>query len=569
MITRRQLLAGTAAAVCARAAASGQSLLTQFDYRQVQLASGPLSAQLEETHRVLMSLPEDNLLIPYRVREEMPAPGTDLGGWYDPEAFAPGHAFGQWISALSRYYAATGDAASREKVNRLVRAYAATLEPTGKFYVNNRFPAYIYDKLVCGLIDAHTYVQDPIAIDTLQLTTNAALPHLPPKAMPHRDAPVLHHEDFSEHWWDESYTLPENLFLAWQRLGDARYRALAQRFLADEDYFNPLARGENVLPGRHAYSHVNALSSAAMAYLVLGDAKYLSAVKNGFRMVHEQSFATGGWGPDEHFVPPGSGKLGESLNTEHASFETPCGSYAQFKITRYLLRITRDTRYGDSMERVLYNTVLGAKPLQPDGRSFYYSDYTFDGHKVYHPDKWPCCSGTLPQVAADYRISAYFRDGDDLYVNLYVPSVLNWNGRSLKQITEYPRSSNIRIEISGAPATYSIFLRVPGWAEGARVSASGMTGSKSLAFGAFAELRREWKSGDRIELELPRKRRLQAVDAQHLDTVALLEGPVVLMRIGAGEPIARTDLLNAQPPLVKPFTDIQDETYSTYVRVVS
>ena len=55
--------------------------------------------------------------------------------------------------------------------------------------------------------------------------------------------------------------------------------------------------------------------------------------------------------------------LGPSLTDMHKSFETPCGAYAHFKLTRYLLRITRDARYGDGMERVLYNTVLGAKPF--------------------------------------------------------------------------------------------------------------------------------------------------------------------------------------------------------------
>ena len=100
----------------------------------------------------------------------------------------------------------------------------------------------------------------------------------------------------------------------------------------------------------------------------------------------------------------------DSLTKTHSGFETPCGSYAHFKLTRYLLRVTGDPRYGDSMERMMYNTILGAKPLESDGRTFYYSDYNFKGSKVYSPHRWPCCSGTLPQVAADYRINAYFRD---------------------------------------------------------------------------------------------------------------------------------------------------------------
>jgi len=569
MITRRELLGAAAAAVCT-SFVSAQRVLQQFDYGQVQLDAGPLATQCEQTHALLMGLDEDSLLRPMRVREGLPAPGRDMGGWYDTYAFAPACTFGQWVSALARYYAATGDAATRNKVNRLVRAYAATVEPKGKFYIENRFPAYFYDKIVCGLMDAHQFVDDPIALATLQRATDAALNYLPPKAMPHHDTPVLHHEDFTKHWWDESYTLPENLFIVWQRSGDSRYRDLAQRFLFNDEYFDPLARGENVLPGRHAYSHVNALSSAAKAYLVLGDDKYLKAARNGLRMVEEQSYATGGWGPDEHFVVPGSGKLGESLNHTHASFETPCGSYAHFKLTRYLLRITRDSRHGDSMERVMYNTVLGAKPIQSDGQSFYYSDYNFQGHKFYHPDKWPCCSGTLPQVATDYRISTYFLDSDDVYVNLYVPSAARWNGRSLRQRTEYPYSNDVRLDLSApSPATFSIFLRIPEWTRAPRVTVSGVRDSRQLAPGTFAEIRREWKNGDRIELELPRPKRLMAVDAEHPDTVAVMQGPLVLMAVGnLPARIGRAELLSEKPDTLrlKSFMEIQDEPYTTYLR---
>ena len=107
------------------------------------------------------------------------------------------------------------------------------------------------------------------------------------------------------------------------------------------------------------------MGSAMQAYLVLGSEKHLRAAKNGFDFLHTtQSFATGGWGPDEDFREPGSGEIGASVAKSHSSFETPCGSYAHFKITRYLARVTRDSRYGDSMERVLYNCILGAKPIK-------------------------------------------------------------------------------------------------------------------------------------------------------------------------------------------------------------
>lgn len=138
-------------------------------------------------------------LNPFRQREGLPAPGKDLGGWYDTYAFAPGAQYGQWLSALARFYAATRDEATRAKVNRMVRGYAATIDPAGKFYLENRFPAYIYDKLVCGLSDAYALVNDAAAIDTLASATEAASRHLPEKAMPHQETPIREREDFTRH----------------------------------------------------------------------------------------------------------------------------------------------------------------------------------------------------------------------------------------------------------------------------------------------------------------------------------------------------------------------------------
>ncbi|HLK22610.1 MAG TPA: beta-L-arabinofuranosidase domain-containing protein [Bryobacteraceae bacterium] len=570
------------------AGTSDPEVLSEFGYGDVQLAPGPLQQQFDQNREILLNLSEDSLLRPYRLREGLAAPGQDMGGWYDTDAFAPGFTYGQWMSALARYYAASGDPACREKVSRMVRGFAGTIHPEGRFYLENRFPSYIYDKLVCGLIDAYKYANDPLALPTLSRATDAAWKHLPPKAIPHWEAPVDHGEDFTLHAWDESYTLSENQFLAYQRGGDPRHLELAKRLLFNDEFFNPLAKGENVLPGKHAYSHVNSLSSAAQAYLVLGDPKYLATIKNGFDFVRQQSYATGGWGPDEHFVVPGSGKLGESLENTHSTFETPCGAYAHFKIARYLTRITKNPMYGDTMERVLYNTVLGATPIQPDGSTFYYSDYNFEGKKTFFGDKWPCCSGTLPQIAADYRISAYFRGARGVYVNLYTPSTVTWTAPgakfSMRQITEYPYDRFIRADVSASrPETFSVFLRIPEWAEGANLSLNGMRDSRKLAAGTFAEVRREWKNGDRVELELPLKMRLEAIDAQHPNTVALVSGPVAWMALRGASlrlgDITRKELLTAQPEWpgsrtwiagdlkLRAFPDIQDEPYTTYLRV--
>ena len=466
---------------------------------------------------------------------------------------------------------------------RLNRLYAQAI--TAGFYEKNRFPAYCYDKLVCGLIDAHQFAGDPDAFAILNKTTDTAVPYLPEHAVD-REQSWRPGKDISYNW-DESYTLPENLFLAYRRGAGERYRELAVRFLDDKTYFDPLAEGKNVLPGKHAYSYVNALSSAMLAYSTLGDGKYLRAAKNAFEMlVTTQSFATGGWGPDEMLRQPGTGALATALVDNHKSFETPCGSYAHFKLTRYLLLVTRDSRYGDSMEQVMYNTVLGAKPLEADGTAFYYSDYNFDGHKVYSPHRWPCCSGTLPQVAADYRINSYSRDGQGIYVNLYIPSTARFTQDGaqieLTQSGSYPFASEVRLQVKASrPAEFAVNLRIPAWAQAASVSVNGKRLSPSATAGTFAAIHREWKSGDIIDLDLPSKLRLEAVDARHPETVALVKGPLVLFAITNAPPrVTRQQLLAAKQSgqqwqvetangamIMLPFTAIGDQQYSTYLRV--
>jgi DUF1680 family protein len=566
--------------------------LEQFDYGEVVLSSDPHEKQLEQTHSVLMGLSDDSLLKPFRQMSGQSAPGEDLGGWYhynpdykwgeDEAGFAPGATFGQWVSALARMYAIRRDPPTREKVLRLNRLYAQTI--SGDYYDKNRFPTYCYDKLVCGLIDSHRYVGDPDAFSILELTTNTALPHFPEHS-------VEHGKDWrpnkDQTWtWDESYTISENLFLAYQRGAGDRYRELARQYLYDE-YFDPLAEGRNVLAGRHAYSYVNSLSSAMQAYLTLGSGKYLRAAQNAFEMLSQQSFATGGWGPDEMLRAPDSPDIGASLTESHSSFETPCGSYAHFKLTRYLLRVTRDSRYGDSMERMMYNTVLGAKPLEPDGRTFYYSDYNFKGHKVYKVNRWPCCSGTLPQVAADYRINTYFRDSGGVYVNLYIPSTLRWaQGNAevvLTQDSRYPFDSVVRFDVkTSQPTDFTLNFRIPAWATGASISVNGRPVQVPATPGSFVAIHRQWSTRDRVELDMPQTMRLEPVDPVHPQIVALLFGPLVLFAITDTQPVlTRAELLGAKRMdqrswqvrtggtsiKMLPFTDIDEQQYSAYLHV--
>jgi uncharacterized protein len=587
----------------ARASAT-EDLLEEFGYGEVQLAPGRPREQFEHTQQVMLRMNTDSLLKPYRARAGLPAPGPEMGGWYDwvsdavrakntdpfgGHGFAPGHAFGQWISALARGYAASGNPAARRKVESLLMAYGPAI--SGRFYANFPFPAYNYDKIVCGLIDAHSYCGLDSAFPLLERTTDVAEPHLPPRALDRGEPQRLWRQSIGEStsgWYlmDESYTLGENLFLAWQRRAGRRYLPLAQRFLLDDTYFAPLAAGRNVLPDHHAYSYANALNSAAQAYLSTGSRMHLDAARNGFAMIAAQSFASGGWGPDEYFRKPQSDDLYTTLSTTHRGFETPCGSYAHFKLTRYLLRITRDGRYGDSMEQVFLNTVLGAKTLEEDGHAFYYSDYNFKGSRTYFPDRWPCCSGTLPQVTADYHVLIYFRDRKGVYVNLYTPSIGRWTAAdgtdlALVQSGDYPNEGGVHLKLKASRDTrFTLRLRIPEWSgangEAPRLRVNGRPAPVEIRWG-FATLERRWRDGDRIDLDVPLPVRLVPINAHHPEVVALLRGPQMLFALARDPKLERNQLLRVKREAdgfwkaggvrFAPFTALHDAPYTAYLRL--
>jgi DUF1680 family protein len=170
-------------------------------------------------------------------------------------------------------------------------------------------------------------------------------------------------------------------------------------------------------------------------------------------------------------------------------------------------------------------------------------------------------------------------------VNLYIPSTLKWaqGGAQIEltQKSEYPYDSQVQFEVKASRAAeFAVNLRIPSWAEGASVSVNGKL--RAVQAGTFVTVWREWKSGDRIDLELPLKAQLEALDPQHADTVALLVGPVVLFGITDSQPaVMREKLLAAKKTgaqtwqvetaggtvTMLPFTGIAEEQYSTYLRV--
>lgn len=590
-LSRRKFLATAAAAAIASPALGfatepahpSPDLLQEFGLGSVQLTGGPLKRQYDRVHASYLALDNDRLLRPYRERGGLPAPGAPMGGWYGADGFVPGHSLGQYISGLARFGSATGDSACHAKVHELVEGFAATFNASGHIYAGTNaeklWPCYVLDKHLAGLLDAYSLSRVDQALALLPRIFQASLPSVPEQG---RDRIGKKNPPY-----DETYVLPENLFAAHALTGDRAFYDRATAYLLDREFFDPLASGQDVLPGRHAYSHAIALSSAAKARLVLGDPKYLAAMQNAWEfLVRNQQYASGGWGPNELFVEAHQGKLYESLLSTSDHFETPCGSYAAIKLARSLLCATADARYGDGLERVTYNAILAVREPDSDGDYFYYSSYAARARKTYYPQKWPCCSGTLVQCVADYVRNIYFSSANGVVVNLYAPSRLTWTQAgmpiTLTQQTDYPLSDSIEMRIDCAtPTAFTLGLRIPAWVAGApvlRVNGKPITAETRRG---FAYLHRRWTSGDTIALRLPRAFRTEAIDDRHPDTVALLHGPLLYAELNPTEeqssfasfdalsPLAGTHgLLGArtagQTRIYAPLYFVRNETYSVY-----
>lgn len=591
-LTRRTFVKSAAAmAVCATrpllasTPAHAREPLQELPYSAVQITGGPLAQQYNEVHAHYLSLSNDRLLKVYRQRAGLPAPGLDMGGWYDLNGFVPGHSLGQYISGLARIGASTDDPACHNKVQTLVSSFAETLGPQGQSILRpetNLWTCYILDKHFIGLIDAATLSNDSTAIPLLSRVLAGAEPLLPAKVYDRigkKDPP-----------YDEPFVMPENLFAAARLTGNPRFRELAQRYLLDTALFDPLARGADPFPGQHAYSHVIALSSGASAYLTLGDPKYRDAVANAFKLLTTtQQFASGGWGPNETFITPHRGELHNSLSTTVDHFETPCGSYAATKLARYLLRAgtPHSTEHADNLERVLFNAILAVRPPDSDGDYPYYSTYSAAAQKVFYPKKWPCCSGTLVQTVADYPLNLYFTSADGLYVTLYTPSraKLIHSGATiqLEQATSFPVSDTTTISLTlDRPTTFALYLRLPAWlARPASLRINDKLMPLNAMSGSFAAIRRTWRNGDRVDLTLPQDFRTEPIDDQNPNTVALLRGPVQYVAVESsnqsvnGRRLLPSSLRQVAPQafiedtaglqtVFVPLYSIANETYTSY-----
>ena len=513
-----------------------QGLIQPFNYDGVQLLDGRLKRQFEQVKEFYLALRDNDILKGFRQRVGAPAPGEEIGGAYSSRPLS----FGQWLSGFARMYRVTGDTAIRDKAVYLMDEWANTISDDGSFYYSAKGEPshYIYEKTLGGLVDMVEYVGSEDAIEHLGKITDWAereLDRSQPFAGP------------AGEW----YTLSENLYRAYELTGDRRYYDFAKAW-EYTDYWNIFARGETPFqeilktnPGHesyHGYSHVNTLSSAAMAYRVRGEQHYLDTIVNAYTFLKDtQLYATGGYGPEEQFVVPDGlpetilgFRRGESHGDVKFHFETSCGSWAGFKLARYLQTFTGEAHYGDWIERLIYNGVGAMIPMNEDGMIMYGSKYHLHGAQKSLFTTWFCCQGSLPIAVTDYHNLIYYHDQENLYVNLFVPSRVQWEGPQgkviLLQETDFPEKDTVHLHIQpSVPGRFGVNFRVPLWArDGVDVEVNKTPFQTQAVPGQWARIERPWEPHDVVTLRFDLSTRVEPLPGCE-SPVAILRGPVVMV----------------------------------------
>jgi hypothetical protein len=309
--------------------------------------------------------------------------------------------------------------------------------------------------------------------------------------------------------------------------GTREYFALAERFV-HHAVLDPLAWGQDALNGLHSNTQIPKIIGAARLYQLRGQQPYGQASEFFWRTVVERrSFATGGNGDGEHFFPPAD----FAKHLESAKTMETCCTHNMLRLTRAMFQRAPSARFADYYERALYNGILASQ--DPQSGMMTYFQATRPGYvKLYctPTNSFWCCTGSGMENHAKYGDSIYFHDADSLYVNLFIPSELNWAKKNLRvtQTTNFPDEASTQLTLHvEAPTNFILRIRHPAWCARATVAVNGRRAVTSHEAGRFIELKRTWRDGDVVDVQIPMHLHLAPLPHAR-DIVAVMYGPLVL-----------------------------------------
>lgn len=522
-------------------AACGQCVQS-FSPSQVRLLPGKFKEAETTNLNYILALDPDRLLAPFLREAGLQPKKPPYPNW--ESTGLDGHIGGHYLTALALKYVATGEPELLRRLNYMVdelercqNAYsdgyiggvpgskqfwqeiADGNHRIGAFDMNGKWvPLYNIHKTYAGLRDAWLYTGNLKAKNMLIRFTDWMI-NLTAGFSDEQIQNILRseHGGLNEVFADVAVLTGEKKYL------DLAYR-FSHRVLLD-----PLANRQDRLDGMHANTQIPKVIGFERIAQIANDEKYKRAARFFWEtVVKNRTSVIGGNSVREHFHPIND--FSSMMRSEEGP-ET-CNTYNMMKLSKMLFEADGHEKYIDYYERAMFNHILSSQ--HPDGGFVYFTPMRPNHYRVYSQVEtsfW-CCVGSGIENHAKYNELIYSHGKNMLWINLFVPSELQWPemGLKLRQETQFPYSEKSHITLQlDERKTFAVNIRYPRWIseEGMTVRVNGRRQRIEHKPGTYITIHRRWRNGDRISIELPMYTRTENLP-DGSDFVAFLHGPIAL-----------------------------------------
>lgn len=534
-----------------------------FNLSDVRILPGsPLRNAMDKDAGYLLFLDPNRLLNRFYTNAGLPPKGDKYGGW-ESETLS-GHTMGHYLSAISMMYASTGNPEFKKRVDYIVgelvrcqkargTGYIGAIPgedscfykvskgdiKTGGFDLNGLWsPWYTVHKVMAGLADAYLYTGNQQALEAVKGMSDWTATIVDP----------LTEEQRQKMLRCEYGGMNDVLAMVYAMTGDKKYLALSYKFY-DDFVMKPLSEKVDPMPGKHSNTNVPKAIGSATQYELTGNTGDQTIASFFWQtMVHHHSYVIGGNSNYEYCGEPD--KLSDRLSDN--TCET-CNTYNMLKLTRHLFSWQPTAALGDYYERALFNHILASQNPE-DGMMCYFVPLRMGTKKQFSDslNTFTCCVGSGMENHGKYGEAIYY-DGADgsLYVNLFVPSSLDWKANKLRlvQETSFPEGDAVQLKIQGnAPKKLTIRFRKPAWSPTPVIQINGRSVKTDLDENGFITVTRQWKNNDKISMVFAKSLYTESMP-DNPNRIAVLYGPLVLAgKLGStmpdpvfGTPVLLTD----------------------------
>ncbi len=516
-----------------------------FHLSQVELLPGPFLDAQAADYGYMMKMDVDRLLAPYLEDAGFDPVKPHYSNWEG--SGLNGHIGGHYLSALAMMYASTGQDSLKTRLDYMIDWLAKCQEANGNGYVggipdgkriwneiaNGKIdagsfslnggwvPIYNIHKLFAGLKDAYVFTGNEKA---LQIWVDLSDWWINMMSQ-------LSEEQIQEILSSEHGGINEVFADLYVETQDKKYLDMAEK-LNHRTLLGPLMASHDSLTGMHANTQIpKVVGFQRIAAITKNDSLHEAADYFWDKVVNERSISIGGNSVREHFHPI------DDFSSMVSSEQGPetCNTYNMLRLSKELFLVGGNPKYLDFYERGLYNHILSSQ--HPDGGFVYFTPARPRHCRVYsQPDEgmW-CCVGSGLENHTKYGELIYAHQGSDLLVNLFIPSVLNWEGQNIKltQQTDFPDEdqTSFKIELAN-PKEFTLKIRIPVWVveDAFEIYLNDEKLTRTNLNAGYAEIDREWSNGDEVTVVLPMQTILEQLP-DGSSWYSFVRGPIVMAAI--------------------------------------